>query len=128
MSKQLGSYHSKSHFLDLRKSLFEPSFSLERDFEGLKNNFLSDKTPIFLTFSTHKGSISTRGKTIFESENFKWSKMSLKVGRFGGHTAIVQHCVIRKFWKHESPEHCAQCATSSVHTGEGAGGLSSSEQ
>ena len=110
MSKKLGSYHSKSHFLDLRKSLFEPSFSLERDFEGLKNNFLSYKSPIFLTFSTHKGSISTRGKTIFESENFKWSKMSLKVGRFGGRTAIVQHCVIRKFWKHESPEHCAQCA------------------
>ena len=47
MSKKLGSYHSKSRFLDLQKSLLEPIFSLEQVFEGVKNDFSSDKTPIF---------------------------------------------------------------------------------
>ena len=46
----------KPFFRPSKKSLFKLSFSLERDFDGLNNNFLSDKTPIFLTFSTHKGS------------------------------------------------------------------------
>ena len=55
MSKKLGSYHSKSHFIGLQKSLLELIFSLEWDFE----DFLSDKTQILLTFSGHKGLIYT---------------------------------------------------------------------
>ena len=56
------------------------SLCLEWDFEGLKNYFLSDKTPIFLTFSAHKGLIC-KWKNI-EYDNCKWSKTAIKFGRF----------------------------------------------
>ena len=63
------SYHSKSHSLGLRKSLLEPIFSLKRDFDDLKkNDFLSDKTPIFFTLSAYKGLIYTWKQKILESD------------------------------------------------------------
>ena len=103
MSKKLGSYHhSKSNFLGLQKSLLEPIFSLERVFEDLKSNFLSDKTPIFFTFSVPKGLIYTWKKEFLESDNCKWSKMAIKVGRFSRPHIPLLHGVIRKLWIDES--------------------------
>ena len=81
-------------------------------------------TPIFFTFSAHKGLIYTWKKKFLESDNCKWSKMALKVGRFLQQHSPLLHCVIGKLWKNESPEHCA---ANLLHTGEGAGGVSTSK-
>ena len=120
----MGSYHSKSHFLGLRKRILEPIFSLEWDFEDLKNDFLSDMTPIFFELSAHKGFIYTWKKKFLESDNCKWSKMTLKVGRLSRPHSPLLHGEIGKLWKDESPEHCA---ANLLHTGEGAGGVSTSK-
>ena len=96
MSKKLGSYHSKSHLLGLQKSLLEPIFSLEQVFEDLKNDFLSDKPTIFFTFSVPKGLIYTWKKEFLESDNCKWSKMAIEVGRFSRPHIPLLHGEIRK--------------------------------
>ena len=59
ISKKLGSFHSKSWFLGLRIPHLDRKSAREAFFEGLKNYFLSDKTPIFLKFSDHKKLIKT---------------------------------------------------------------------
>ena len=53
--KKLGSYEPKSQLLGLRKPNVDWKSTREDFFEGLDNTFLSDKTPIFFTFSVHKG-------------------------------------------------------------------------
>ena len=82
MSKKLGSYHSKVAFLSLQNPVLDSKSAKEDFFEGLKNAFLSDKTPIFLTLSDHKGIIYTWKKIVLESDHYKWSKMAIEVGRF----------------------------------------------
>ena len=55
--KKLGCYHPKSQVLGLQKPNLSQKLAQEAFFKGLKINFLSDKTPIFFTFSDHKGLI-----------------------------------------------------------------------
>ena len=50
--------------------------------------------------------------------------MALEVGRFSMPHSPLQHGEIRKILEGESPEHCA---TNSLHTGEEAGGVSTSK-
>ena len=81
-------------------------------------------TPIFLHFRLIKWLIYTWKKKFLESDNCKWSKMTLKVGRLLRPHSPLLHGEIGKLWKDESPEHCA---ANLMHTGEGAGGAPTSK-
>ena len=64
----------------------------------------------------------------FEGSNdYKWQKIAVEVALFWQLHSPGLHCVIRKLWKDESPEQPEHCAPNSLHTGEGAGGLSTSK-